>query len=180
MNPVATGVRLIAAIVLAFSIPACYTFTGASVPPNLKTIALPLVDDQSGFGEPGLREQFTTALTSLFISDNSLEVADRTAADAILSGVITTVSDAPAVVQQGGGQAGAVGQAEQVSKRRITLTVKMTLQDVKQRKTMWEKSFSEWGDYDAGGGGASQRQTGIAEAVRKVTEDVLQETVSGW
>lgn len=176
MNPVATGVRLIAAIILAFSVPACYTFTGASVPPNLKTVALPLVDDQSGFGEPGLREQFTTALTNLFISDNSLEVADRTAADAILSGVITSVSDAPAVV----GQPGVAGQAEQVSKRRITLTVRMTLQDVKQRKTMWEKSFSEWGDYDAGGGGASQRQTGIAEAVRKVTEDVLQETVSGW
>lgn len=178
MNPIATGMRVVAAAVLAASLPGCYTFTGASVPAGLKTIAIPLVDDQSGFGEPGLREEFTTALTNLFISDNSLEVTDRTTADAILSGVITSVSDAPAVVQAGEGQPGVT--QEQVSKRRITLTVRMTLQDVKQRKTLWEKSFSNWGDYDAGGGGASQRATGITEAIRKVTEDVLLETVSGW
>ena len=90
----------------------CYSFTGASVPPHLKTVAIPLVDDQSGFGEPGLREQFTTALTNLFISDNSLEVSNRTTADAVLEGSITSISDAPAIVQQG-------QQGEQVSKRRI-------------------------------------------------------------
>ncbi len=180
MNRAKTVVPHLAVAVLVMSASGCYTFTGASVPPNLKTIAIPLVDDQSGFGEPGLREQFTTALTNLFISDNSLEVADRTTADAIMVGVITSVSDAPAVVQQGTGQQGATQQGEQVSKRRITLTVKVALQDVKLRKNMWEKSFSNWGDYDAGGGGASQRQTGLTEAIRKVTEDILLETVSGW
>jgi hypothetical protein len=164
------------AIVSLLALGGCYSFTGASVPANLKTIAIPLVDDQSGFGEPGLREEFTTALTNLFISDNSLEVADRTGADAILEGVITSVSDAPAVIQ-----GPATGQqAEQVSKRRITITAKFTMQDMKLHRKMWEKSFSNWGDYDTGGGGASQRQTGIQEAIRKVTEDILQETVSGW
>ncbi len=180
MSRLHTGVPLIAAVLLLGSASGCYTFTGASVPSNLKTIAIPLVDDQSGFGEPGLREQFTTALTNLFISDNSLEVADRTTADAILVGVVTSVSDAPAVVQQGIGQQGVTQQVEQVSKRRITLTVRVALQNVKLRKNMWEKSFSNWGDYDAGGGGASQRQTGLTEAIRKVTEDILLETVSGW
>jgi len=173
-----TRVGMVVPLVFIVSMTGCYTFTGASVPSNLKTIAIPLVDDQSGFGEPGLREQFTTALTNLFISDNTMEVADRTTADAILAGVITSVSDAPAVVQQGA--QGAAQPGEQVSKRRITVTVKATLQNVKLRKKMWEKSFSNWGDYDAGGGGASQRQTGLAEAIRKVTEDVLLETVSGW
>ena len=173
-----TRVGMVVPLVFIVSMTGCYTFTGASVPSNLKTIAIPLVDDQSGFGEPGLREQFTTALTNLFISDNTMEVADRTTADAILVGVITSVSDAPAVVQQG--VQGAAQPGEQVSKRRITVTVKATMQNVKLRKKMWEKSFSNWGDYDAGGGGASQRQTGLAEAIRKVTEDVLLETVSGW
>jgi len=147
-----------------------YSFTGASVPKHLKTIAIPLVDDQSGFGEAGLRERFTTELTNLFISDNSLEVTDRNAADSILEGVITTVSDAPAVV----------GQGESVSKRRITMTVKFTYQDMKLRKKVWEKSFSQWGDYESGGGLASQRDTGLREAMRRVTEDILLETVSGW
>ncbi|HTR98852.1 MAG TPA: hypothetical protein VML00_03820, partial [Bacteroidota bacterium] len=58
-----------------------YSFTGASVPAHLKTVAIPLVDDQSGFGEPGLREKFTNELIQLFTSDNSLEVVDRGTAD---------------------------------------------------------------------------------------------------
>ena len=164
------GVSLCAATVL-FPLSGCpYSFTGASVPKHLKTIAIPLVDDQSGFGEAGLRERFSTELTNLFISDNSLEVSDRTTADSILEGVITAVSDAPSVV----------GQGESVSKRRITMTVKFIYQDMKLRKKVWEKTFSQWGDYDSGGGLASQREAGLQEAIKKVTEDVLLETVSGW
>jgi len=147
----------------------CYSFTGGSVPAHLKTIAIPLVDDQSGFGEPGLREQFTTALTNLFIKDNSLEVTNRTTADAILEGVLLPITDAPASVQQG----------EQVSRRRITMTVKFTFQDMKLRRKVWEKTFTNWGEYDSGGG-LSKRQDGLTEAINKITEDILLETVSGW
>jgi hypothetical protein len=146
-----------------------YSFTGSSVPTHLKTVAIPLVDDQSGFGEPGLREQFTTELTNLFISDNSLQVADRSRADAILEGVITGVTDAPSVVEQG----------EQVRKRRITVSVRFVFQDMKLRRKMWEKMFSNWGDYDSGGG-LSQRKVGLQEATRKLSEDILLESVSGW
>ncbi len=146
-----------------------YSFTGASVPSHLKTVAIPLVDDQSGFGAAGLREKFTTELTNLFIQDNSLEVADRTTADCMLEGVIMSVSDAPSVV----------GQGEQVSKRRITISVKCVFQDLKLRKKVWEKTLSNWGDYDSGGG-VSQREAGIQEAIKKLTEDILLETVSGW
>lgn len=146
-----------------------YSFTGASVPPHLKTVAIPLVEDQSGIGEPGLREKVTTELTNLFISDNSLEVTDRSSADAILEGVVVTITDAPSVIEQG----------EQVRGRRVTLTARFVMKDMKLRKTMWEKTFTNWGDYDSGGG-LSQRQTGLNEAIRKVTEDVLLEAVSGW
>jgi hypothetical protein len=133
------------------------------------TIAIPLVDDQSGFGEAGLREDFTRELTDLFISDNSIRVADRSTADAVLSGSIISVTDAPSMVQQG----------EQVSQRRITMSVRFTFQDMKLRRKVWEKSFSNWGDYQSGSD-ISQRQSGLKEATRKLSEDVLLETVSGW
>jgi len=165
VRPVTAGM----AFVLLAALAGCYSFKGGSVPPHLKTIAIPLVDDQSGFGQPGLREEFTSELTNMFINDNSLEIADRSVADAILEGAITSVSDAPSVVQQG----------EQVSKRRITIAVKFDLQDMKLRKKMWDKTFSNWGDYDSGGG-LSQRKTGLDDAIRKISEDILLETVSGW
>ena len=123
------------------SLSGCYSFTGGSVPAHLRTIAIPLVDDRSGYGEPGLREQFTQDLTNLFLSDNSLQVADRSTADAILEGNILAIADAPAVVQSG----------EQVRTRRVTVSAKFTLQDMKMRRRMWEKTFSNWGEYEPGG-----------------------------
>ncbi len=146
-----------------------YSFTGASVPPHLKTIAIPIVEDQSGYGDPNLRDTFSQQLLSRFVNDNTLEPADRNSADSILEGVITSVKDAPAVVEGG----------DQVAKRRITVTAHVTFRDLKLRKKMWEKDFTQWGDY-ASGGGLTQRNDGIAEAVRKITEDILNETVAGW
>ncbi len=164
------GRLLVAALLAALVLQSgCYSFSGGSVPAHLKTIAIPLADDQSGFGEPGLREQFTTTLTNLFIRDNSLDVTNRTAADAILEVVLLPITDAPAVVQQG----------EQVSRRRITMSVRATFQDMKLRRKVWEKTFSNWGEYDSGGG-LSKRTDGLTEAITKITEDILQETVSGW
>lgn len=162
------GVVLVIGTLVAFA--GClYSFTGASVPKHLKTVAIPLVDDQSGFGEARLRENFTTALTNLFIRDNSLEVADRNTADAMLEGVITSVVDAPAVV----------GQGERVTKRQITVSARYAFQDFKLNKKVWEKTFSEWGQYESGGS-PSQRDVGLQEAIRKITENILLDTVSNW
>ena len=146
-----------------------YSFTGASVPPHLSTIAIPLVDDQSGYGEPGLRESFTLQLNDLFLNDNSYQITDKSSADAVLEGVITRVTDAPA----------AVGGEEQVRTRRVTVTVRFKFEDKKLRKSVWEKTFSNWGDYTSLTA-QSQVRAGLEEAMRRVSEDVLLETVSGW
>jgi hypothetical protein len=146
-----------------------YSFKGGSVPPHLKTIAIPIVEDVSPYGDPTLRDTFTKQLVALFTNDNTLQLTDRNIADSMLEGVITDVKDAPSVLQGN----------EQVAQRRITVTVRMTFQDLKLRKKIWEKSFSNWGDYPSGGG-LTQRGEGATEAVRKLTEDILNDTVAGW
>jgi hypothetical protein len=55
----------------------------------------------------------------------------------------------------------------------------MIFRDLKLRKKVWEKDFTQWGDY-LSGGGLTQRNDGISEAIRKITEDILNETVAGW
>ena len=160
-------------LALTVSLAGCYSFTGASVPAHLKTVAIPLMDDQSGFGEAGLREKFTRALTDLFIRDNSLEVADKGTADSMIEGAIVSVRDD--ILAVGAGEQG----REQVNQRRINVSVKVIYQDMKLRKKIYEKTFTNTGDYDSAGGFA-QRQVGLDEAMRKIAEDILLETVSGW
>ena len=146
-----------------------YSFKGGSVPPHLKTIAIPVVEDQSAYGDPTLRDSFTKQLIDSFTNDNTLQLTDRNTADSMLEGVITEVRDEPSVLQGG----------ETVAQRRITITVRMTFQDLKLRKKMWEKSFGNWGDYPSGAG-LSQRSLGVTTAIKKLIEDILNETVAGW
>ncbi|MGA3244028.1 MAG: LptE family protein [Bacteroidota bacterium] len=165
--------RVLFSFLIVVSLSGCagcpYSFTGASVPPHLKTIAIPIAEDQSGFGDATLRDQFSQQLLQRFVNDATLQPSDRSNADSILEGVITGVKDAPVVVEGG----------DQVSKRRVTVTVHMTFRDLKLRKKVWDKDFTQWGDYQSGGG-LTQRNDGISEALRKITEDILNETVAGW
>ena len=153
--------------IFAMTVGGCYSFTGSSVPAHLKTVAIPLFEDVSGFGEAGLSEQVTQALIQLFINDNSLEIADRQTSDSIIEGTITSVNDVPSVIAPG----------EQVTTRRVTVTVHASFTDLKFKKKMWDKDFSNWGEYDQG---SETRTVALDEAIRKVTEDILLETVSGW
>ena len=151
------------------SVVGCYSFRGGSVASHLKTIAIPLFDDQSGSAEPGLREKFTNKLIDRFRQDNSLQVTDKTRSDSYIEGTIVSLVDEPFVVVQG----------ESVTKRKVTIAIKATYQDTKLKKQVWDKQLSNWGTYDIGGG-PEQRQAGIDAAIDKLTEDILNETVSSW
>ena len=163
------GLRTLCCIPLFILVSSCYSFKGGSVPSHLKTIAIPLLDDQSGSGEPDLREKVTTKLLDKFRQDNSLQVVDREHADALLEGNIVGEQDEPYVVVQG----------ETVTKWKLTLTIKASFQDLKLKKTMWDRQFSNFALYDAGGGPPA-RQAGIASAIDKITDDIINESVSGW
>lgn len=156
--------------ILSFAGCCIYSFTGSSVPEHLNTIAIPISDDRSGGGEPGLRELLTERLTQRFIEDNSFQVTDRTKADAIIECTIVSLPDAPVVVRAG----------EQVDTRRITLSVHAVYRDLVKRKTIYEKTFSEYGDYSSTGDVNAAKRTAIELAVDKITEDILLDTVSGW
>jgi len=146
-----------------------YSFTGASVPAHLKTIAIPIADDKSPAATPGIRELLTDNLIQKFISDNSLQVTERSTADATLECVITSVTDAPAIVSAG----------EQITSRRVTINVKVIYKDMVQKKTIFEKEFINHGDYPPGQE-TNKRPEAIDVAVDKLTEDILLAVVSGW
>ncbi len=147
-----------------------YSFTGASVPPHLKTIAIPLFDDQSGYGRATLREELTQKIVERFIQDNTLKIADRNTANSLLEGVIVSVQDNPVVV----------GTGERVKKSRLTITVKVSFYDMVRRVKVWERTFSNWGEYELEGNIQQNLQLGIQQAIEKLSEDILLATVANW
>ena len=155
-----------------------YSFTGSSVPPHLSTIAIPVVIDRSGSGETDLSEKFTNTLIQKFADDNSLQIADKVNADAIIECTVLPLQDSPTVVSN-------VESVENVAIRKITLTVKVLYKDNVERKTVFDKNFSNFGEYDTnaadfGGDLIAARSAAINDAVDKLTEDILLGVVSNW
>lgn len=156
-------------VVLNFTACCSYSFTGASVPKHLNTIAIPIADDKSGSAEIGLRESLTQKLIQKFNDDNSLQVTDRVNADAILECTVVSFNDAPAIISAG----------ENVTSRRITVGVKASYKDLVKKVTIFDKTFTSYQDYPQGGS-LSDRNNAIEKVLDQITEDILLETVSGW
>lgn len=156
-------------VVLNFNACCSYSFTGASVPKHLNTIAIPIADDKSGSAEIGLRESLTQKLIQKFIDDNSLQITDRINADAILECTVVSFNDAPAIISAG----------ENVTSRRITVGVKASYKDLVKKVTIFDKTFTSYQDYPQGGS-LSDRNNAIEKVLDQITEDILLETVSGW
>ncbi|KAB2923254.1 MAG: hypothetical protein F9K22_09510 [Bacteroidetes bacterium] len=166
-NTVRRKALLLPFLALAFAAAGCYTFTGASVPPHLKTVAVPLFEDVSGFGEAGLREKFTQKVIELFRNDNNLEIGERLTSDSVVEGSIVQIVDAPQVITGN----------DIVTTRKVTVIVRASFTDMKLRKKVWEKDFSNWGEYTQG---QQTRAVALETAINRVAEDILLETVSGW
>ncbi|MCX6149179.1 MAG: LPS assembly lipoprotein LptE [Ignavibacteriales bacterium] len=161
-------------ILLVVNFTGCfYSFTGASVAPHLKSVAIPVFEDKSGSGEPNLRETFTQKQIQKFIDDNTLQVAEKVNADAVLECAIISMNDAPNVVTS-------VERNETVSSRRINITVKVVFKDLVQKKIISDKKYTNYGDYDTKDNVVEARRQAIESAINKLTDDILLGTVSNW
>ena len=147
-----------------------YSFTGASVPDHLHTIAIPLFKDNSGSGEPDLNSNFTSQTIQFFIDDNTLQVTDKENADAVLTCSINGFSDTPSTITGN----------EQISLRRVNLTVRAVYRDIVMKKTIWEQNFTNFEDYENSGDIVQNRRDAIDAAIKKISEDILLAVVSNW
>jgi hypothetical protein len=161
--------RLIIALVALLVFGGCYSFTGASIPPHIHTIGIPLAEDNSGFGQSDVRQTLTDLLVQKFTTDGSLRVTNRSNSDAVLETSISSIVDEPVTVRQG----------EEVSTKRVRITIHGIYRDQKKQKLFWERDFAQSSDYLINQNLTGQR-TALRQAVDKAAEDMLVSVISNW
>ncbi len=139
-----------------------YSFSGSTAT-HLKTIAVPVFEDRTA--EFGIKERLSNTIIDEFTRDNTLKIADRRVADSVLLGTLLRVEE----------RAGVYDENRTVQKIRIFLTVDMKYEDLKKKKNVWEAQITQFGDYTP-----PDRQAAIDEAIRKIANEALNKTVSGW
>lgn len=141
-----------------------YSLKG-TLPPHLKTIAIPLVENRTA--ETGIAETLTDLLTDRFLAEGLLSVTALENADSRLDARLLSVAEK---VEQFTDQ-------DQVTGIRVTLKVDVSFVDLVQTRELWKASFSEWGTYDPAG---ETREDAIGRAVDKLVLSINQKMLADW
>ena len=165
-----------------------YSMAG-SIPPHIKSIAIPLMDNQTA--EFGLAENITDGILEQFNEAGILYVTNADIANSILNGTINKVTEGPYTYSK----------QESVSEYRYKIDVKIEWFDVQDDKNLIEKTYSAFGAYGLSGDIASDgidndndgkiddddddefgepRSFATKVAVRKIAEDILNDIMTTW
>ena len=160
---------LVAAALAAVACKGGYSFTGASIPPNAKTISVSTFPNYATTVNPQLSQKLTDDLRNLFASQTSLNVVNGDA-DLQISGEITSYTT----------RAAALSANDDVSMNRLTITIKVKFVNNCDPDANFEQSFSRYRDYNAQLNFSSVESTLMGEIVSELCDDVFNKSVVNW
>jgi hypothetical protein len=148
-----------------------YNFTGSSIAPDIKTISIDNVINETGQGPPRMAQDFTERLKDYFQSNTSLRVV-RSNADLSLQGAIIGYSLSPL----------APGASQTGTKNRLTITLRIDFENTKDStQNIKALSLMNYGDdWDASTPFTSVEASEIEVILQKFLLDVFQKTTAQW
>jgi len=154
-----------------FSFSSCgiYSFTGASIAPEIKTISIQYFTNQASLVQPKLSQTLTDALKDRFMQQTTLNVVNGRA-DLTLEGAITNYSTQPVAIQSN----------DQAAMNRLSITVRVTFVNEKNEKQNFETSFTRYEDYDSKLSLASVEDNLIKLISESLVEDIFNKSVVNW
>lgn len=147
-----------------------YSFTGASIPEHLRTVAVPLAEVRAQGAAVDLDRQLTDALIERFADQTRLSLEpDEEAADVVLRATIQRYTITPV----------AVTGDEIASLNRVTLVVDILYRDRVQDEDRLRRTFTASADY-VPSEGAEGEAAAATLAVEQIAGDVFTAATSNW
>lgn len=146
-----------------------YSTTGASIPPEAKTVSVQYFENQARNQEAGLNQRVTDALKDYIQANTSLLLINGTG-DVDFEGAITGFDVKPAAIVSG----------DEAAKNRFTITIKVKFTcDVKPEMN-FENSFSRYEDYDANTDFETAKATFTDDILKLLIEDIFNKAFVNW
>lgn len=172
MQKILSAFRTSLIIVLALISQSCgtYSFSGASIPAEMKTLSVQFFENTSALVVPYLSQQFTEGLKDRIRNQSRLSIV-RTEADANFEGRITDYTIRPVAIQ-GNDRAGL---------NRVTVTVSVKYSNVLNPELNFEESFQAFQEFSLNQGPIqTQEQKLLALIIRQLTEDIFNKAFANW
>lgn len=156
---------------LAAAIAGCgiYSFSGTSIQPDIKTVTIDYFGYKALRVNPSLSNDLTEALRTQFRRMTRLEQVDMDG-DMEIYGEVTGYDVSTS----------SVTADEVAAKNRLTITIKIQFTNRKYPEDDFEKSFSQYSDFDGTQMLDAVESTLCAEIVEKLVDDVFNATVANW
>ncbi len=146
-----------------------YSFTGASIPAEAKTVSVATFENKASLVEPTLAQLLTDALRDKFVSQTTLDLVDQEG-DLQLEGDITAYRISPIAIQ--GDQTAAMN--------RLSITIRVKFTNLYDDTKDYEQSFTRYADYSSEEDLASEL-TGLLDDINEaLVEDVFNKAVVNW
>jgi hypothetical protein len=170
MIPMTKKIVLLPLLVLMFC--GCsirMTFTGASIPDELKTVSVQYFTNRAPLINPTLSQTFTENLKDRITNESRLILKTGTG-DVDFSGEITDYNVRPMAIQ-----------ADAVSaETRLTMGVKVRYRNFKNPKDNWEQSFSAYEDFPSEKNINQVEEELVKLIVDKITENIFNRAFANW
>lgn len=146
-----------------------YSFTGASISPDVKTFSVQYFQNRASLVQPALSQQFGEKLKDKFISQTTLTMVNTTG-DLDFSGYISDYSTQPISIQS----------SQTAAQNRLTISVFVKFTNTKDPKLDFETTFSQFADYDSKQTLTSV-ETGLIKIINeKLVDDIFNKSVVNW
>lgn len=163
-----TGLILLSGI-LVFAGCGVYSFTGASIPPEAKTISITYFVNNAQFVEPTLSQSLTDALRDRFQSQTNLNFINEDG-DLQLEGSITDYSTKPVAIQGN----------ETAALNRLTVSVKVKFTNTIDPTKDFESSFTRFEDYSSSQDLSAVKDQLIPLINEALVDDIFNKAVVNW
>jgi hypothetical protein len=166
------GLLLVLLIALLPGLSGCkvsYSFSGASISPQVKTLSVQYFQNRASLVQPGLSQYLTDALMDKCKSQTSLKNVNGIG-DVNFEGEITDYNTRPLTV----------AADAQAAMNRFTITVKVKFTNSVDPDLSFEQSFSRYQDYNSSIDLSQVEKDLSAKIVEMIVEDIFNQAFVNW
>jgi len=163
--------KIIYTLLLSSLLVSCgiYSFTGASIPTEAKTISVKYFNNKAATVQPALSQVFTEGLKDMFLEQTNLTLSENEG-DLAFSGYISKYQIKPMAIKAN----------ETAGKNRLTIAIKVTYNNSFNAENNFENTFSRYRDYDSSQNISDIEDALIEEITNELAEDVFNKAFVNW
>ena len=146
-----------------------YSFSGASIPPEAKTVSVAYFPNHAQLVNPMLSNDFTTALRDAMMNQTPLDMVES-GGDLAFEGEITDYKTTPIAITAG----------QTAAMNRLTVTVNVRFSNRFDEDKDFETKFSRYEDYPSDQDLNAVQESLTATIIEALVEDVFNKALVNW